>query len=884
MNRPAAQVGTGNGLPATLTGFHGLHSGETIIVCGCGASLNELHAPEGFITIGVNDVGRRFDPSYLVVLNPRQQFRNDRFRYVEQSRARAIFTQLDLDIRHPHLIRFRLGRRGGVELDASDRLPYTRNSPYVALCLALFMGARRIGLIGVDFTDHHFFAATGRHPLSNSLAEIDREYLRLARACSARGVEVVNLSRQSRLTAFPKQTLEQFLAQAPLDSAGQRRATGTTANRIADRSAVTMKVAIESYKPGIVGNFLDALAESARKLGYQVSRNPAQFRTHRDTVSVVWNGRHHRSAGPSLYCEHAWLPRWEYQISPRGINAASHIAPFVWDHKPLNQVQQAELDHHLDSIRRGGPENYSYMQTAAAPTRDLPEAFLLVPLQMEQDTNILHHVPSRFRHMQALVDFISQGNPPLPVVYKQHPADINRGNRQLQLRLKRRQDSIRPHREGNIHQLLKSGRCRGIVALNSNVVHDGLIWNIPAIVLGNNIWPREGTGPFLTTLPEDWEKWFDSLMEPEVVACRRAYAYYLMKNQWKLEDVHNPEKVKALFTPLFTAQPQARTTAGKGNRRTTAKSATPTINVAAVNCGWFFEDLKRHFLAAQTPKARITVSERPRRDADAWIFIRTKEAVSSPKPDRTVVQIHDMFNEILYRPGRERHCVSSCAAVALTHPQQRSILESAGISLENKLVLDRPIGALRSFTLRPSLPEKFTVAWVGRPVKHFGEELKRVDWFIDAVQQIRNDIRVVLLGERLESQFHLLRQAKMDCHYLQRAQNPIENYPQHYRAFDCVVISSSSEAGPLCLFEALATGVPVVSTRVGWSPLLIRDGQNGFLIDSIEEMVEAIRTIRCQRQAWFEGSEAIRQSLGGYTLEGWVEENIAAALGLAVIS
>lgn len=47
-------------------------------------------------TIGVNDVGRLFDPTYLVVVNPRNQFKGDRFRFVEQSKVQALFTQLDL--------------------------------------------------------------------------------------------------------------------------------------------------------------------------------------------------------------------------------------------------------------------------------------------------------------------------------------------------------------------------------------------------------------------------------------------------------------------------------------------------------------------------------------------------------------------------------------------------------------------------------------------------------------------------------------------------------------------------------------------------------------------------------------------------------------------
>src|SRR5262245_31028731 len=78
----------------SLANFQDSKSGETILVCGCGESLNLLERPERFITIGVNDVGRRFTPDYLVVVNPRSQFSAERFSYVERSSARALFTQL----------------------------------------------------------------------------------------------------------------------------------------------------------------------------------------------------------------------------------------------------------------------------------------------------------------------------------------------------------------------------------------------------------------------------------------------------------------------------------------------------------------------------------------------------------------------------------------------------------------------------------------------------------------------------------------------------------------------------------------------------------------------------------------------------------------------
>ncbi len=189
---------------ASISGFRDAHRDETIIVCGCGPSLNDFTSPERFVTIGVNDVGRLFDPTYLVVVNPRSQFKGDRFQFVEQSNASALFTHLELGPVHPPVVRFRLGAYAGTEPTPDGVLHYSQNSPYVAVCLAAYMGAKRIGLIGVDLTDDHFFAKTGRHALSGRLREIDTQYGRLAASLQRRGIELVNMSAVSRLTSLPK--------------------------------------------------------------------------------------------------------------------------------------------------------------------------------------------------------------------------------------------------------------------------------------------------------------------------------------------------------------------------------------------------------------------------------------------------------------------------------------------------------------------------------------------------------------------------------------------------------------------------------------------------------------------------------------------------------
>ena len=57
----------------------------------------------------------------------------------------------------------------------------------------------------------------------------------------------------------------------------------------------------------------------------------------------------------------------------------------------------------------------------------------------------------------------------------------------------------------------------------------------------------------------------------------------------------------------------------------------------------------------------------------------------------------------------------------------------------------------------------------------------------------------------------------------------------HLRPFlaasDMFVLPSAYEANALVVLEALASGLPVVTTRVGFAPEIVTDGRNGFLVD-----------------------------------------------------
>lgn len=102
----------------------------------------------------------------------------------------------------------------------------------------------------------------------------------------------------------------------------------------------------------------------------------------------------------------------------------------------------------------------------------------------------------------------------------------------------------------------------------------------------------------------------------------------------------------------------------------------------------------------------------------------------------------------------------------------------------------------------------FRVGWVGRKDTEKHRELKGYDILLKAVEglDIKLDIRTFT-----------------------------ENYvPRHkmanfYQSLDCFVCSSRSEGLPNPVLEAASCGVPIISTKVGIVPELIRHRKNGII-------------------------------------------------------
>lgn len=188
------------------------HKDEHIIICGLGKSILELDIEwlKTQTTIGVNDINRLFTPNYLVLLDNANRFAPERWKYIKSNQTSIIFSQLHNEylkcFKPNNIVKINLSNTQGASLDENS-LGISYTSPFVACEIAYLLGAKHISLIGVDFTEDHFFAQTGKHALNNKLPKILEHFRELRDLLNKQGVLLDVLTENSALTQILPTTL-----------------------------------------------------------------------------------------------------------------------------------------------------------------------------------------------------------------------------------------------------------------------------------------------------------------------------------------------------------------------------------------------------------------------------------------------------------------------------------------------------------------------------------------------------------------------------------------------------------------------------------------------------------------------------------------------------
>jgi D-inositol-3-phosphate glycosyltransferase len=176
------------------------------------------------------------------------------------------------------------------------------------------------------------------------------------------------------------------------------------------------------------------------------------------------------------------------------------------------------------------------------------------------------------------------------------------------------------------------------------------------------------------------------------------------------------------------------------------------------------------------------------------------------------------------------------------------------------------------------LTSEHVILFVGRI-----EPLKGLDILINAAALLESDVdyTVLIVGgdESSASQISFLEAIAYDRGIAQRV-NFVgavdhEQLPLYYNAADVCVVPSHYESFGLVAVEAMASGVPVVASRVGGLTGTVKDGETGYLIPWLcpEPFAERIELLLENEPLRLGLGEAARESVARYR---W--ENVAGAV------
>lgn len=267
---------------------------------------------------------------------------------------------------------------------------------------------------------------------------------------------------------------------------------------------------------------------------------------------------------------------------------------------------------------------------------------------------------------------------------------------------------------------------------------------------------------------------------------------------------------------------------------------------------WGFQGSCLESLRAARSRGRLAVCEFATAHVTSAIEILTAESERHPEWAGTISNYHfpDWYRERLERePAEADRCI---AASGFT----RSSLLAVGVPADSIDVL--PLGVdVDQFAFRPrSADGPLRVLFVGG----IGQR-KGIKYLLEAIAKIDSaNVQLKLLGP-LPSDQTPLRRWSSRFEYLGRTDQA--GVVEHMHRADVLVLPSVFEGFGLVIVEAMATGMPVITSTHSCGPEVIVEGEHGFVLapDDVDGLAEKIAWCAANRRAVVQmGVEAAKRA------------------------
>jgi glycosyltransferase involved in cell wall biosynthesis len=204
------------------------------------------------------------------------------------------------------------------------------------------------------------------------------------------------------------------------------------------------------------------------------------------------------------------------------------------------------------------------------------------------------------------------------------------------------------------------------------------------------------------------------------------------------------------------------------------------------------------------------------------------------------------------------------ARVQVSHTEMRNRVLESGIDPSKIFLI--PIGinlnyfSFRSIEQKWNAREKLGIPRSAFVVGSFQKDgvgwgdgfepkmIKGPDIFVETMRRLKKDVPelfVLLSGPARGFVKRGFEEAHIPYHHVY-----LKSYPdiaQLYQALDLYIVSSRQEGGPKAVLESMASGVPLVTTRVGQAMDLVKNEENGWMTDVENAEALAFYALRIYR-------------------------------------
>jgi len=209
--------------------------------------------------------------------------------------------------------------------------------------------------------------------------------------------------------------------------------------------------------------------------------------------------------------------------------------------------------------------------------------------------------------------------------------------------------------------------------------------------------------------------------------------------------------------------------------------------------------------------------------------------------------------------------LSSKAVIAVSNSVKHELVSRYNVDPGKVRVIHNGVNVDES---RPSRERRNIFLYIGRQTAHKG-----LRYLLEAFAKFAGNHRrytLLLVGERLEggvdpSLVHLAKELGILERVKFTGRIPQREAWKILGMAKCLVLPSLAEAFGMTVLEAMASETPVIATRVGGIPEVVRNGRNGLLVpaadpEALSEAMERIASdARLRRRLTKEGMRTCRR-------------------------